>query len=89
MLKQLSELRRTKEKKALQMKELIDKAEEYIRSNPPQPVVLCLFFLLTNRSSAYLDTEEVENKFDKLCFPEKVSFLEPMQVMQIFNIMSY
>lgn len=66
MLKQLSELRRTKEKKALQMKELIDKAEEYIRSNPPQPVVLCLFFLLTNRSSAYLDTEEVENKFDKL-----------------------
>ena len=44
MLKQLSELRRTKEKKALQMKELIDKAEEYIRSNPPQPVVLCLFF---------------------------------------------
>ena len=39
MLKQLSELRRTKEKKALQMKELIDKAEEYIRQNPPQPVV--------------------------------------------------
>ena len=39
MLKQLSELRRTKEKKALQMKELIDKAEEYIRINPPQPVV--------------------------------------------------
>lgn len=39
MLKQLSELRRTKEKKAIQMKELIDKAEEYIRTNPAQPIM--------------------------------------------------
>lgn len=39
MLKQLSELRRTKEKKAVQMKELIDKTEDYIRTNPAQPVV--------------------------------------------------
>ena len=39
MLKQLSELRRTKEKKAIQMKELIDKAEEYIRTNPARPIM--------------------------------------------------
>ncbi|KAK8814931.1 syntaxin-7-like protein [Blastocystis sp. ATCC 50177/Nand II] len=56
MLKELSELRRIKEKKALQMKDIIDKAEEYIRTNPPQLSV----------SSTYLDTEEVENKFDKV-----------------------
>lgn len=38
VLKQLSELRRTKEKKVLQMKELIDKANDYIRMNPAQPI---------------------------------------------------
>lgn len=42
MLKELSELRRIKEKKALQMKDIIDKAEEYIRTNPPQLSVYAL-----------------------------------------------
>lgn len=36
MLKQLSELRRNKELKSRQFETIITKAEEFMKSNPPQ-----------------------------------------------------
>ncbi|KNB45257.1 syntaxin-22-like protein [Blastocystis sp. subtype 4] len=55
MLKQLSELRRNKELKAKQIESVITKAQDFMKTNPPQTV----------NQSAFLDTEEVEDKFNK------------------------
>ncbi|KAK8809219.1 hypothetical protein WA171_000803 [Blastocystis sp. BT1] len=56
MLKQLSELRRNKELKAKQIESVITKAQDFMKTNPPQTV----------NQSAFLDTEEVEDKFNKV-----------------------
>ncbi|KAK8803182.1 hypothetical protein WA588_002333 [Blastocystis sp. NMH] len=56
MLKQLSELRRNKELKSRQIETIITKAEEFMKSNPPQVA----------NQSAFLDTEEVEDKFNSV-----------------------
>lgn len=65
MLKQLSELRRNKELKSRQIETIITKAEDFMKSNPPQVAKSVCGAGFRDSQSAFLDTEEVEDKFNR------------------------